>query len=63
LYEAKLSVLVEATARPRSYTSGAASVPLLVLPASTSSLEEAFGFCSLILIFGYFFLKPLITSP
>ena len=56
-------MLVEATAKPRSYTSGAASVPLLVLPASTSSLEDAFGFCSLTLIFGYFFLKPLMTSP
>lgn len=48
---------------PTSKTSGAASVPLLVLAASISSLEEAFGFSSVILISGYFFLKPSMTSP
>ncbi len=48
---------------PTSKTSGAASVPLLVLAASISSLEETFGFSSVTLISGYFFLKPSMTSP
>jgi hypothetical protein len=56
-------VEVAAMAWPTSKTSGAASVPLLVLAASSSSLDEAFGLSSVTLISGYFFLKLSMTSP
>ena len=44
---------------PTSKTSGAASVPLLVLAASSSSLDEAFGLSSVTLIFRVLLLEAL----
>ena len=46
-----------------STTSGAFAPVPCDLIAATSSAEEPFGFCDVILIFGYFFSKPAMILP